>query len=370
MKAEKYFYYITVLAVSFSAAGLLFFQKDIGDAVRSALSLCSLSIIPSLFPFLVLSKLITNLIIFDKLEPISKKIMHPLFSLGHSCSPAFILGITAGYPVGAITAASLYRDGICGKCEAERLLSFSNNCGPAFIIAIIGYEIFGSTSTGLVLYLIHILSAVLCGFVFRIISPVKCNSQRNITYTPNQISGFSFAFSDAVSNALNSSLLICAYIVVFSAVLVLLQKMQIIQFFAKAFSVITKTDPRIIEAFLSGLLEVTKGSYMLSSVASPNLLFVLISTILGWGGFSVHAQTVGCLSDSGLSLKPYFIGKFLHGIFSFLLASTSLFFFHPKSIEVFSFQSATPHFDYGPLLAFTCTLLIYIFCKKGWKKAE
>lgn len=357
-------------AIAFFAAGLLLFQKDIGDAVRSALSLCSLSIIPSLFPFLVLSKLVTNLRFFDKLEPISKKVMYPLFSLGHACSPAFILGITGGYPIGAITAASLYRDGACSKREAERLLAFSNNCGPAFIIAVIGYKIFGSSLTGFILYLIHILSAVLCGFVFRIIAPIKKDSQNKSTYISKQAPGFSFAFSDAVCNSLNSSLLICAYIVLFSVILILLQKLHIIRLFAQAFSVVTNLNPQVAEAFLSGLLEVTKASYMLSDIASPKLLFVLISTILGWGGFSVHAQTIGCLSDSGLSLKPYFIGKILHGTFSFILSSATLFFFHPKQIEVFSFQNAATYFNYGPMFAFIFSLLIFIFCKKGWKKAK
>ena len=142
MKANKLLYCFTFSSVILFAAGILIFQRDVGNEVRNSLSICAFSVIPSLFPFLVLSKLTTNLRFFEKLELFSRKIMFPLFSLGHNCTPALILGITGGYPVGAMTAASLYRDGLCTKKEAERLLVFSNNCGPAFIIATIGYEIF------------------------------------------------------------------------------------------------------------------------------------------------------------------------------------------------------------------------------------
>lgn len=370
MKTEKIFYYITLSATVFFAVGMLVFQKDVGDTVRDSLSLCAFSVIPSLFPFLVLSKLTTNLRFFDKLGPLTQKIMHPMFSLGHNCAPALILGITGGYPVGAMTAATLYRDGLCTKEEAERLLSFSNNCGPAFIIAVIGYEIFGSSITGTILYAIHILSALLCGFVFKIISPLKKTSLGNGFPTKRITPAFSFAFTDAVYNALRASLLISAYIVLFSSILIILQKARILYILSVVLSAITGCDSSTAEAFLAGVLEVTKGSHMLSTSSSPQILFVLISAILGWGGLSVHAQTLGCISDSGLSLKPYFIGKLLHGVFSFLLSSASLLFLKPKMIETFSPSRTLPKADHSPLFALIIVFLIYIFCKKGWKKAK
>ena len=370
LKADKLFYYMTLLATVLFAVGMLIFQNSVGNSARDALSLCAFSVIPSLFPFLVLSKLTTNLRLFEKLEPISRKIMRPLFSLGYNCAPALILGITGGYPVGAITTASLYRDGCCTKEEAERLLSFSNNCGPAFIIAVIGYEIFGSSLIGSILYIIHILSAFLCGFVFRIIIPFKTTPKAYGTQSKKQTPGFSFAFTDAVYNALRSSLLISAYIVLFSAILVILQKAKILPMISALSSFVFHCDSKTAEAFLSGLFEVTKGAHMLSDAASAKVCFVLISTILGWGGLSVHAQTLGCISDSGLSTKPYFIGKLLHGFFSFLLSSASLLIFKPPTVEVFSTTADTFNFKSAPILAFISVVLIFIFCKKGWKKAK
>ena len=41
--------------------------------------------------------------------------------------------------------------------------------------------------------------------------------------------------------------------------------------------------------------------------------------MLGWAGLSVHCQVIAFLSDSTLSVRPYLVGKALHGFFSALL---------------------------------------------------
>lgn len=51
---------------------------------------------------------------------------------------ALAMGITSGYPVGAKVASDLYKDKLCSKIEAERLISFTNSSGPLFVIGAIG----------------------------------------------------------------------------------------------------------------------------------------------------------------------------------------------------------------------------------------
>jgi len=52
--------------------------------------------------------------------------------------------------------------------------------------------------------------------------------------------------------------------------------------------------------------------------------------MLGWAGLSVHCQVMAFSSDSGLSLRTYLVGKFLHGGISALLISL-LYRFSPPS---------------------------------------
>ena len=80
---------------------------------------------------------------------------------------AFIMGIISGYPVGAKIVTEFRKNADCSKAEAERLLAFTNNSGPLFIIGTVGVSMFGNTLIGLLLFITHILSCIIVGFLFR-----------------------------------------------------------------------------------------------------------------------------------------------------------------------------------------------------------
>ena len=150
-----------------SAAALFSWPNEAADAVRSGISMCGNMLFPSLFPFLILSSLVVELGISRYMGRFLSPLMMPLFRVNGRCSSALVLGLLSGYPVGAKTAIQLYETGQCSRVEAERLLAFCNNCGPAFILGAVGTGVFGSSKLGILLYLIHILAALLTGMIFR-----------------------------------------------------------------------------------------------------------------------------------------------------------------------------------------------------------
>ena len=120
------------------AAALLCYPQQAMEAARSGLLLCGNVIIPSLFPFFVLSALVVELGLAGALGRLLEPLMGVLFRVNGSCASAVALGFLGGYPVGARTAIELYRKGMCTKTEAQRLLAFCNNSGPAFILGVVG----------------------------------------------------------------------------------------------------------------------------------------------------------------------------------------------------------------------------------------
>ncbi len=124
------------------------------EAARTGLQLCYNVIIPSLFPFFVLSSLVVELGLAGYVGRAREGIMRPLVNVPGSCASAVALGFIGGYPVGARTAISLYEKGMCTKTEAERLLAFCNNSGPAFILGVVGAGVFSSSRVGVLLYLV------------------------------------------------------------------------------------------------------------------------------------------------------------------------------------------------------------------------
>ena len=131
------------LTLLICAAALVAAPKEAIAGAKDGLALCFNVIVPSLFPFFVLSSLVVDLGLAAYLGRAMEGLMRPLFRVSGSCAAAVALGFIGGYPVGARTALQLYQQGLCSKTEAERLLAFCNNSGPAFILGVVGAGVFG-----------------------------------------------------------------------------------------------------------------------------------------------------------------------------------------------------------------------------------
>ena len=103
-----------------------------------ALTLCAGTVIPALFPFMVVTGLLVRLGFGQWLAPDMAGLMASLFRLPGCAGSALLLGLVGGYPIGARTAAELYASGDLTRQEAERLLTFCNNSNPVFLISVLG----------------------------------------------------------------------------------------------------------------------------------------------------------------------------------------------------------------------------------------
>ena len=128
---------LLALGLLCAALALVLWPGEAMGAMRDGLKLCGNVIVPSLFPFFVLSSLVVELGMSRYLGRLFQPVMAPLFRVNGACASALALGFVGGYPVGARTAISLYQSGQCSKTEAERLLAFCNNSGPAFIFGVL-----------------------------------------------------------------------------------------------------------------------------------------------------------------------------------------------------------------------------------------
>ena len=97
------------------------------EYITSGLRLCAVTVIPSLFPFLVLSELIVSGGIGRLLlRPVSG-LLAGLFRLPPDGCCAILLGMFCGFPVGARAAVSAYDAGRLTRDEAERVICASTN---------------------------------------------------------------------------------------------------------------------------------------------------------------------------------------------------------------------------------------------------
>lgn len=284
-----------------SAAALLLFPAQSADAAREGLSLCLQSVLPSLFPFFVLSSMLVASGAAEAFGHALEPVMRPLFYLDGAGAGALSLGLVGGYPVGARTVAELYHAGRLSRPEAERLLGFCNNAGPGFILGVCGGAVLQSARAGAYLYLVHVASAVLTGVFLRRGALFECDAERRshrprgAENNPSHVAAFTAAVRDSFAAVWS----VCGYVVLFAVLL----------------RFVTLLLPE--RPLLAGFIELTNG---VMSLPPGRGGFVLCAVLLGWGGLSVHAQTLSVLEDTGLSTRWYFLGKTVQAALSAPLA--------------------------------------------------
>lgn len=313
-----FFLIFTICLVVFSSSNLI--------AAKNGLSLWASSVVPSLFPFFVATELLSRTEMPYLLGKLLNKIMKPLFNIRGEGSFALIMGWISGYPIGAKIATNFRQDNICSKEECERILSFTNNSGPLFIIGTVGISMFGSSLIGILLLITHILGCLTVGIIFRFWK--KGNSiidNKNILKKSRKnairLSNLGEALSNSISSSISTILVIGGFVVLFSVIISIFKASNfmdiLVKIFTPSFDIINIPSSFIAPLF-TGLLEITNGISLIANVhvKAISINIILTSFLLGLGGFSILLQVLSITSKSDLSIKPYIIGKTLHGMFS------------------------------------------------------
>ena len=130
--------------------------------------------------------------------------------------------------------------------------------------------------------------------------------------------------------------MIGGFVILFSVIISILNSSKLINILNLVTAPIcTKLNipSQLITSFCTGILEITNGINLITAIKLKNisLIIILTSFLLGLGGLSVLLQVLSIVSKSDLSIKPYIIGKILHGFFSALY--TSIFIYLTKIVN-------------------------------------
>lgn len=304
------------MAVLMTFTALIIYSPQAADSARSGLKLCAGLILPTLFPFFIVSILLNRLgfplWLGNLLSPVSEK----LFRVSGAGGSAFILGLCGGYPLGAAYIADMLRSGHITPDEAEKLLAFCNNSGPAFIIGAIGTGVFHSSAAGLMLYIVHILAAAFTGIIFRgRDAPVKRNCNVHID-SMNLAEALPLAVNQAVSNILS----VCGFAVFFTVISGLLETGGIMSSASEKLAELLGTEQHWCRALLCGILELGSGTGAMQGLSLCPLNLSLASGLIGWGGLSVHCQTRSVLAGSSAKGALHTAGRLVNTGISAILA--------------------------------------------------
>ncbi len=250
------------------------------------------------------------------------------------------MGIISGYPVGAKIVTDLYENGTFSKDEAERLLCFTNNSGPLFIIGTVGILLFGNSSIGILLLLTHILSSLTVGIIFGFVSKITSKNHNKttsknklITYNntetkiPATISNLGTIFGNSITKATNTIFQIGGFVVLFSVILSIINRLNIIKNVSIALSSLN-IPSNITSSLLTGIIELTNGINLAANlhIKELSINILLCAFLLGFGGFSVLLQVLSIISKANLKINKYFYGKLLQGIIATIYTALLIYF--------------------------------------------
>lgn len=330
MKREKGV--LTLILAGFAMILLILDTKTAVSGAKDGIMLCLYTVIPSLFPFFILSAMITSNITgksVDILCPIGR-----LCGIPEGAESLILLGLLGGYPVGAQAISDAYKQGQIKKSAAHRLLGFCSNAGPAFLFGIAG-TLFHSAIIPWILWLIHILSALTVGIILPEKKRDTCQLRKSAPLTLPQ----------AMEQSIHIMAAVCGWVVMFRVTLAVLNR-WVFWFL-----------PMEVQILLSGLLELSNGCVALHSLQAEGSRFVLCACMLAIGGLCVGMQTVSVTAAVGTGM--YFPGKILQCLISVLIANTvQHFLFRPSECL------ALPVGIYICIFAVGSVLLLYLHRRK------
>ncbi len=310
--------YITAFSICIFILFLVIFSKSSMNAASNALETCLNVLLPSLFPFFVMSRLLILSGSANIIGKIFSPVVKALFGINQNGAIPFVLGILSGYPVGAQCVCELYDKKQISKSEAENLICFCNNSGPLFVISAVGIGLFFSREIGIMLYIIHIVSAIIVGMILKRISTPDMKLQKNSAEFSTQSKNI---FTESVEKSVQTTLNIFGYVIFFAVVIDILISMGFTLTLSRFLGFLNIPE-EIIEGILCSIAEITTGIKKLSGSKNFPLSYILVlcSAVIGWGGVSVHMQVKGIISKSNLSFRKYLFGKCLHSVISFIIA--------------------------------------------------
>lgn len=279
---------LNIIISSTYEASLLFFNK----------------VFISLFPFMILIDILLYFKYEDFLNNIFGGLFCKLFKISKNCSSVIIISLLTGAPNNGVIIKRLLDKECISLNEANKVLNFTFFPSIVFVIGVVGIGLYNSFKIGLGLYLCIILNNLFIGLFLRKESFIN----NEFISLKNDVKFISYLKNSIIKN-FNTMILILGNIILFFIIIGILKLI---------------IHNEIILSILSGLLEMTSGVFMISSLnISLCIKLYLTSFILCFSGLSILFQCFSILENYKIKVKKIL---FIRLVFSLLSSLFILLF--------------------------------------------
>lgn len=309
MKAQKYIFTGIIISVFLF---LLLSPANAVSSARSGLMLWFKVLLPTLLPFMIISKLLIEADAISCLTFLFATPFHKFFHLSKSGTFVVMTGFLCGYPMGAKLVSELYTHHQLSHPEACYLLTFCNNLSPMFISSFLTISCLDAPQLLpyiiLIIYGTPIIFALFTQPAFRkklsenIFSPSMTPKNKKLDFE---------ILDSAIMDSFTQITKLGGYVILFSIISGIFLSLSL---------------PPLILAFFTGFIEVTTGINYITVQTLPLTLRLMFSIpICVFGGLSGLMQTYSMMKDSSLPFLPYLFSKLLQSFLSLIFTG---FFVH------------------------------------------
>lgn len=292
---------------------IFLYSKDVMDSINFSISIWKDNLLPSLFPFFLISDLLIAYGFIDLISYFLGKIMVTLFNLPKETSFVLFSSLFSGFPSGSKYTKDLLENKLINEKEANHLIMFTHFSNPLFIISTIGVLLLNNKKIGILILFCHIISNIIIGILFK-------NKEKK-DYKKEEFKIVISKINNKRKN--NKSFIFILTSSITKSFTILIQMLGIIMFFLMITTILKKIIKldNLTYSFLSGIIEMTQGIKNISNISTLNLKLKssIIGLLLSFSGISVHFQVKSIIEGTTIKYKNFFIARIVHAILCFTL---------------------------------------------------
>ena len=312
---SRHMFYLGCILFLFSM--LLLFPDICLSGVNTGIHLCLTALMPSIFPFVLISNIIMRLGVIQTIGRLLYPVMHLFFRTSLYGGYAVFMGFFCGYPLGAKVTNDLLEQHLISEQEANRIICFSNNTSPGYLQNYLLITLLGPVRHKIFFIFLYYIPIVLYGILSGITTDHTNNSPDSFQAgRHSDSSGHTETFSvkildTCILESFKTMIKLCGYLIIFSILSAFIyQKLPIYLPF---------------KYFLAALCEITTGSYYISESAyALPMKAVCCIAATSFGGFSTLMQTRSVCTNKNISLKKYILARLLMSVSVIMLYLTAL----------------------------------------------
>lgn len=335
---------------------------------QSAIKMCASSLVPTLFVFMVFSRMLSHLCTAGFLKGKAVDFLSRLFNLPPCLIPICISGLFCGAPSGAFAICRLYEKGFCTKSQALKACILANNCSAAFILGFVS-SLLDSKGACFYIFISNIATTLT---VYMIFFRSSKENDAFIAVNGYEKENISEILTESISSSVTATVTLCGYVIFFYTFTQLMCD-RLTPFFASTPALQEHSD--FLNAAISSFFEISSGVLRIDNLYGTEAV-VLCAGAVAFTGLSMIFQVSGILLKSKISSRSFFFSKcicaFVSPIFVIILMLLS-----PSAISVSGAGLQKNHagvtfgdlisLSFVTVIAFAGAYLLYCLDKKHKK---